>query len=91
MGTLSPAVGKEEDERDDTSHIVAGRGGGERETGLRGGTTLLDSTVVKLRFGVGGVAPGSVLVPVWITTVILCQIGLGMRPWVYPGKPHRSI
>lgn len=36
MGTFSPAVGKEEDERDDTSHIklhtVRGRG---RESGAR--------------------------------------------------------
>lgn len=92
MGTFSPAVGKEEDERDDTSHIklhtVRGRGG---ERVVRGSTTLLDSAVVKLSFGVGGVAPGSVLVPVWITTVVLCQIGLRMRPRVYPGKSHRAI
>lgn len=84
--------GKEEDERGDTSHIkphtVRGRG---RETVVRGSTTLLDSTVVKLSFGVGGVAPGSMLVSVWITTVVLRQIGLGMCPRVYPGKSHRSI
>lgn len=54
-------------------------------------TTLFDGAVVKLSFGVGGVAPGPVLVPIWITAVILCQIGLGMRPWVYPGKSHRSF
>lgn len=54
-------------------------------------TTLFDSTVVKLSFGVGGVAPGPVLIPIRITTVVLCQIGLRMRPWVYPGKSHRSF
>lgn len=58
---------------------------------MRGSTTLLDSTVVKLRFRVSGVAPGSVLVPVWIPTVVLRQIGLRMSPWVYPGKSHTSI
>lgn len=31
------------------------------------------------------------LVPVWIPTVVLRQIGLGMRPRVYPGKSHASI
>lgn len=54
-------------------------------------TTLFDGAVVKLCFGVRGVAPGPVLVPIRITTVVLCQIGLRMRPWIYPGKSHRSI
>lgn len=54
-------------------------------------TALFDGAVVKLGFGVGGVAPGPVLVPIWIATVVLRQIGLGMRPRVYPGKSHRSF
>lgn len=67
---------------------MRGRG---RETAAQASTTLLDGAVVELRFGVGGVAPGSVLVPVWIPTVVLRQIGLGVRPWVDPGKSHTSI
>lgn len=54
-------------------------------------TTLFDGAVVKLCFGVRGVAPGPVLVPIWITTVVFCQICLRMRPWIYPGKSHRPI
>lgn len=54
-------------------------------------TALFDGAVVKLGFGVGGVAPGPVLVPIWVATVVLGQIGLRMRPRVYPGKSHRSF
>lgn len=54
-------------------------------------TALFDGAVVKLGFGVAGVAPGPVLVPIWIATVVLRQIGLRMRPWVYPEKSHGSF
>lgn len=51
-------------------------------------TALLDGTVVKLGFGIDGVTPGTVLVPIWVTTVILRQIGLGMRPGVDSGESN---
>ena len=54
-------------------------------------TTLFDGTVVKLRFEVCGVAPGSVLIPIWVTTVVLCQIGLRVCSWVYPARSHKSF
>lgn len=49
-------------------------------------TTLFDGTVVKLGFVVRGVAPGSVVVTVRVAAVVFCQIGIWMRPRVYPGK-----
>lgn len=75
----------------EVTHPTWGWGGGWGSEGRGGSTTLLDRAVVKLRLGVGGVAPGSVLVPVWIPTVVLRQIGLGMRPRVNPGKSHSSV
>lgn len=94
MDTLSPAVWKEQEERDDATWLkpYRGSGGGLQWTKeVKISTTLLDSAVVKLCFGISGVAPGSVLVIIWITAVVFCQIGLRIRPWVYPGKSHRSI
>lgn len=48
-------------------------------------TTLLDGTVVKLCFGVSRIAPGPMLISIWIPTVVLCQVGLRVCLWVDPG------
>lgn len=49
-------------------------------------TTLLDGTVVKFSLGVRGVAPGSVVVSVWVSAVIVGQVGLWVCFGVYPAN-----
>lgn len=52
-------------------------------------TTLFNGAVIKLSFWVSGVTPGSVLVPIWVTTIVLRQVGIRMCPWVYPKRSHK--
>lgn len=54
-------------------------------------TALFDGTVVKLCFVVCGVAPGSVMVTIWVATIVFCQIGIWVRSWVYPGRSHTDL
>lgn len=92
MDTFSPAVWKQQETDESSPHNALNYSEDLKiDKESRVCTTLFDGTVVKLSFGVGGVAPGSVLVPIWVTTVVLCQIGFRMRPWVYSGKSHRSF
>ena len=52
----------------------------------RARTALFDGAVVKLGLGVGGVAPGSVLVPVRVAAVVLRQVGVRVGARVDPGR-----
>ena len=51
----------------------------------RARTALFDGAVVELGLGVGGVAPGSVLVPVRVAAVVLRQVGVWVGARVDPG------
>jgi len=49
-------------------------------------TAMFDGTVVKLGLGVGGVAPGPVLVSIRVAAVVLCQVAVRVGARVDPAQ-----